>query len=226
VDKKLLIDFCLSKSIELSEHQLQAFEQFENALYEANQVMNLTRITQEECTLKHFVDSLLIVDQFPQSASVLDLGTGAGLPAWPIACVRPDLQVTAIESAGKKCNFLNSQPLPNLTVIQLRVEDFKEREQFDVVTGRAFAPLPIQMELSAAFCKMGGLVIPFRTSNDLKEIESSSFKMLGMNLENVLNIELPATDVVRVFPVYKKVSKTQLKYPRVWSAIKQKPLNS
>ena len=80
----------------LSEAQLSKFENFEEALYRANEVMNLTRVAREECWLRHFVDSLLFQDLIPRGAAVLDIGTGPGFPAWPLACARPDLSITAM----------------------------------------------------------------------------------------------------------------------------------
>src|ERR1041384_4679794 len=133
--------------LELTPEQVAQFEAFEAKLYEANAVMNLTRVPREECWLRHFVDSLLFQDLIPLNARVLDIGTGPGFPAWPLACARPDLQVTALDSNGKMLGFLRSQPLPNLEVVQERAEEWGAFERFGVVTGRALAPLPVQIEL-------------------------------------------------------------------------------
>src|ERR1041384_3584956 len=129
--------------LELTPEQVAQFEAFEAKLYEANAVMNLTRVPREECWLRHFVDSLLFQDLIPDRASVLDIGTGPGFPAWPLACARPDLQLTAMDSSGKMLGFLQRQGLPNLETIQIRAEEWGVRDRFDVVTGRAVAPLSI-----------------------------------------------------------------------------------
>ncbi|HTQ09739.1 MAG TPA: RsmG family class I SAM-dependent methyltransferase, partial [Fimbriimonadaceae bacterium] len=116
--------------LDLTPLQSEQFDLFEERLYQWNEVMNLTRVSRDECWLRHFVDSLLIQDLVPWKASVLDVGTGPGFPAWPLACARPDLQVTAIDSSGKMIGFLNRNPLPNLKTLQVRAEEWKMRERF------------------------------------------------------------------------------------------------
>ena len=208
----------------LSESQMDAFVQFEDALYTANEVMNLTRVPRGECWSRHFLDSLLMQDLLPQGAKVMDIGTGPGVPAWPLACARPDLEVTAMDSNGKMLGFLTSQPLPNLHPVNARAEEWNEREKFDIVTGRAVAPLSSQLEISAAFCKKGGKVIPMRTTADLDLLEDIDLKILGLKFGNSIARTLPGTDSVRLFPVYEKVRTTAKGYPRRWAEIKKKPL--
>ena len=210
--------------VSLSQEQLERFGAFESALYAANEVMNLTRVPIEECWRRHFLDSLLFQDLIPQNASVLDIGTGPGFPAWPLACARPDLNLTAIDSNGKMLRFLVTQPLPNLKVVTTRAEDWKERESFDYVTGRAVAPLPVQLEISAAFCRIGGLVVPMRAPSDREAIEATDLKPLGLKFERLVERQLPGTDIVRLFPVYMKTQRTQPGFPRKWAEIKRKAL--
>ena len=218
MDRVAFRNTCSKLGIELSDAQLSAFDAFECALYAVNQHTNLTRIPQAACWLRHFVDSLLIAKFLPDGASVLDIGTGPGFPAWPLACVRPDLKVTALDSNGKMLGFLKGHPLPNLAVVQARAEDEPRRERFDVVTGRALAPLPIQLELSAAPCKVSGMVLPMRTPNDEPFGEAAAG--LGLELVGVHRVDLPETDAVRVFPEYRKVSATSRAFPRPWAEIR------
>lgn len=204
--------------------QFDGLETFEENLYTANEVMNLTRILREDCWSRHFLDSVLFHDLIPEGSSVLDIGTGAGMPAWPLACLRPDLTVTALDSNGKAMGFLKANLLPNLKITLGRAEDFTRREAFDVVTGRALAPLAIQLEVSAAPCKLGGLVLPMRTPADVSEMEGFQGKGLGLALERIEMRPLAATEVVRAFPIYRKVEKTDRAFPRSWTEIKRKPL--
>jgi 16S rRNA (guanine527-N7)-methyltransferase len=208
----------------LTQEQLGQFEAFEEALYRANEVMNLTRVQKEECWIRHFVDSLLFQDLVPLNSSVLDIGTGPGLPAWPLACARPDLSITAMDSSGKMLGFLRSQPLPNLNIIQSRAEEWMVREEFDVVTGRAVAPLPVQLEISAAFAKVEGSVIPMRTPAERSEANKFAASQLGLKLEASDERGLPGTDIRRLFLTFRKVEKTPPRFPRAWSEIKRKPL--
>lgn len=223
MDRAQFLDACHKLDLALTQAQVEKFEEFEAALYAANAVMNLTRVPREECWLRHFIDSLLFQDLIPSGATVLDIGTGPGFPAWPLACARPDLQVTALDSSGKMLGFLKRHPLPNLEPVLARAEEWGVRDRFDVVTGRAVAPLAIQLELSAPAAKLGGLVLPMRTpaeESDIRKLDGN----LGLELEDVVSRSLPGTDVVRMFALYRKVAPTAEKYPRPWSEIKRKPI--
>ena len=217
-------DWCRRVGIALSDDQAAALDAFEEALYAHNALKNLTGIPREDAWRRHFVDSLLIHDLMPEGAGVLDVGTGPGFPAWPLALVRPDLSVTALDSNGKMLEFLRSQPLRNLVVVQVRIEDSGLREKFDVVTGRALAPFPIQMEVSAAPCRVGGVVIPMRTAKEEPAILAVPFSRLGLRLRELCRRELPGEETVRLFPVYDKVAPTPPGFPRPWAEIKRKPL--
>ena len=219
------IAWCASSGLDLSADQIERFSQFEEALYISNEVKNLTRVPKEIAWRRHFVDSLLFHDLIAVGSTVLDLGTGPGFPAWPLACARPDLMVTALDSNGKMLDFLRSQPLPNLEIVQTRIEDWKVREHFDVVTGRAFAPFAIQMEVSSAPCRGGGLVIPMRSAQDEDAIASLRTGKISLKLKEIVRRELEGEEVIRVFPIYEKTAKTMKKFPRRWDEIKRKPLD-
>lgn len=218
-----LAAYCASEALHFD---AGIFGRFEDDLYACNAVMNLTRVSRQDCEVRHFIDSLLVVSLIPPGARVLDLGAGPGFPAWPLACARPDLLVVALDSSGKMLGFLRRHPLPNLEVRQARAENDVVAEEFDVVTGRAVAPLPIQLELSAPRAKVGGRVIPFRTPNDLSAIEMFPARMLGLKLEETQRKEIPGTDIVRLFPVFAKISPTPKAYPRAWATMRAKPLGT
>ena len=184
--------------------------------------MNLTRVPREEAWSRHFVDSLLFHDLIPPGARVLDLGTGPGFPAWPLALARPDLRVTALDSSGKMLGFLRSQPLPNLEVVQARAEEWGVREAYDAVTGRALAPLPLQLELSAPPLRVGGVVVPMRTPAD--DLREPLWEALGLRPAGRHERTLPGTDAVRVFPTFVKERPTSDRYPRRWSEMRARPL--
>lgn len=204
----------------------EQFEAFKAALYEHNQVKNLTRIAPEDCDVKHFADSLLFLDLIPQGSRLLDIGTGAGFPAWPIACARPDIAVTAVDSNGKMLDFLRSQPLPNLTVRQWRIEDSGTVEMFDIVTGRALAPLGVQLEISAAPLVIGGRLIAMRSSHERELIEKShpAAGQVGLKLIEILERPLEGTEIVRLLPIYEKTKPTPPPFPRRWADITKRPL--
>jgi 16S rRNA (guanine527-N7)-methyltransferase len=218
----LLSDLLAAVGLDLTPDQVSAFEGFAQTLYKANEVMNLTRGPRKDCAVRHFFDRLMFQDLIPFHAGVLDIGTGPGFPAWPLACARPDLSVTALDSSGKMIGFLRTQPLPNLEPVLGRAEEFGRRETFEVVTGRALAPLPTQLEVSAAPCAVGGLVIPMRTPGD--DFSGVSLAPLGLELVEVVDRPLADTGVVRSFPVYLKVRPTDARYPRRWPEIRSHPL--
>ncbi|HWA83359.1 MAG TPA: 16S rRNA (guanine(527)-N(7))-methyltransferase RsmG [Fimbriimonadaceae bacterium] len=214
---------CERIGLPLTGLQLDRFQEFEENLYKWNEVMNLTRVPKGECWVRHFLDSLLIQEMIPKGASVLDIGTGPGFPAWPLACAKPDLQVVAIDSSGKMIGFLDNNPLENLKTLKVRAEEWGMRDAFDVVTGRAIAPLGIQLEISAPLCKFGGVILPMRTPSE-REAVDKDVSDLGLRLENVVEKALPGTEIVRLFPVYRKVAKTPERYPRPWAEIRRRPI--
>ena len=224
MDLSALAEYCSANGLVLSSGQAEAFERFGEALYEDNKVMNLTRVPYDQCGLRHFVDSILVQEFVAQGATVLDIGSGPGFPAWPLALLRPDVQVTALDGSAKALGFLRKHPLPNLHVVQGRAEEWRSRHGFDVVTGRALAPFPAQAEVSLPLVKIGGVFVPLRTSHDLSEIQSFPFDRLGAALESVATREWPGLDGQRCFPIVRKLSMTPKQYPRRWPEIKSKPI--
>lgn len=200
----------------LDAHQLEMYKTFRDALYSWNERKNLTRVPIDQCDIRHFAESLLVADF--ATGSMLDLGTGPGFPAWPLACALPELEVVAIDSNGKMLDFLRSMPLPNLTVVQGRIEEQKWEEKFGLVTGRAFAPLLVQLECSVRSCRTGGLVVPFRSAKD--DLEPKELGLLGLELATVKRSVL-RDGVERVLPVYKKVKATPPDIPRPWAVMKR-----
>lgn len=221
----LLTEYCAGMRTPLVAEQVERFEAYLADLYVVNATMNLTRVPREEAELRHLIDSLLVAEFFPAGAEVVDLGTGPGLPAWPLACARPDLNVTAVDSSGKMLDFLRGHPLSNLTVVQGRAEDLGWEEAFDAVTGRALAPLGIQLELSCRMLRVGGHAVPFRTTAEREAIRAFPSQKLGFELSSLEERKLPGTDIVRLFPIFTKVAKTPKGFPRGWAQIKANPIS-
>ena len=220
-----LAAFCQESGFALAAEQQERFAEYVARLYEFNQVANVTRVPLEECEQRHLIDSLLVARFIPTGVHVLDIGSGPGLPAWPLACARPDLQVTALDSSGKMLRVPESCPLPNLTIVQVRAEDWGVRERFEAVTGRAVAPFPLQAEVSAGPLRKKGLFVPFRTPRERTEITSFPARRLGLRLVELVSVPLPGTEVVRLFPLFVKTWRTPPCYPRSWPEMKAKPLD-
>ena len=130
-----------------------------------NRVYNLTAVRDvERMVSHHLLDSLAVVPFYlggePKWVSVLDVGSGGGLPGIPLAIARPGLQVTLIDSIAKKTAFLLQAKaelgLENLRVVTSRVEGFRPDAPFDVITSRAFSDLKLFVTLTRHLLKPGG----------------------------------------------------------------------
>ena len=136
---------------QLTREQIKAFALYQDMLQDWNSRMNLTAITQpEEVASKHFADSVLPAALLPPRAKVIDVGTGAGFPGLPLRILRPDIQLTLLDSLQKRIGFLTAlcQALgfADVTLLHARAEDAGRdpalRGRFDVALSRAVAPFP------------------------------------------------------------------------------------
>jgi len=123
----------------LSSSQVDALERHFDLLIRWNARLNLTRITDpDQAAVRHYCESLFVAANLPDEAQrIVDLGSGAGFPGFPLAVVRPDCEVTLVESHKRKAVFLKEccRTHANLRVLSQRAEDIKER--FDVLVMRA-----------------------------------------------------------------------------------------
>jgi 16S rRNA (guanine527-N7)-methyltransferase len=125
-----------------------------------NRVYNLTAVRDTgRMVSHHLLDSLAAVPYF-EGETVLDVGSGGGLPGIPLAIARPELQVTLIDSIAKKTAFLlqakTELGLDNLTVVTGRVEDYRPQTGFDIITSRAFSDLREFATLTRHLLNPGG----------------------------------------------------------------------
>ena len=121
-------------------------------ILEANEYMNLTRITSpREAAIKHVYDCVAPWQLFSGAAKILDAGTGAGFPGVPLAVVLPETSFTLAESVGKKARFIDAAAdeleLQNVRVTGERAETVAVSQKFQIITARAVAPLSKLMEL-------------------------------------------------------------------------------
>ena len=111
-----------------------------------NQSCNLTTITDPfEIVVKHYLDSLAPAVHLPPQIKLLDIGSGAGFPGLPLKIIRPDLQVTLVETVRKKVSFLNHviriMGLNKIKAVQIRVPSAQLTSHFDVIICRALTDL-------------------------------------------------------------------------------------
>jgi 16S rRNA (guanine527-N7)-methyltransferase len=203
------------------------FLKYYELLIDWNEKINLTAITEEyDVATKHFLDCLSIFEhvEFKKGASVIDVGTGAGFPAIVMGIARGDLKITMLDSLNKRINFLNEVTqklsLTNMTSIHSRAEDAGQnknyREKYDFAVSRAVANLTSLLELCLPFVKVGGYFIALKGPNANEEISEAknAIKLLGGQIEDVINYEIPTTDLKHNLVVVKKISAISPKYPR------------
>lgn len=220
-----------------NEKQLLRFYQFTEYLVEVNQHTNLTAVrTIPEIICKHYADSLFFVEQFDDQAKILDLGCGPGFPSIPIAIMRPDLQITALDSTQKKIRFVSEAAghlkLERLTPIAARAEEFSVRKalgQFDVVVSRAVARLNILCELALPYVRIGGTMLAFKASQATEELAEArnAMALLGGSFVRILPFHLYSQDGTtesRALIQIQKQKETPPTYPRSYAAILKKPL--
>jgi len=129
----------------LAEEQRQTLQSYVDALWETNQVINLTRHTDyDKFVARDVIDSLALAGQLRAGEEILDMGTGGGVPGVIIAILRPDVQVSLCDSVGKKANATNeivARTGLEIPVYHARAEELLEDFSFDSVVCRAVAPM-------------------------------------------------------------------------------------
>ena len=212
----------------------EPLEAFARAVLERNQVMNLTAITDEaDFARLHLLDSaaLLTVADFG-GKRVIDVGTGAGFPGVPLRILRDSVNMTLLDSTGKRIDFLRETclalGLTGVDCVHARAEEFAaaRREAFDLATSRAVASLPVLCELCLPLVRVGGQFLAMKSAQSDDELDGAkrAIETLGGKLDRVVNYTIPTSDVTHRVIVIDKVSATPKQYPRAFGQIKKKPL--
>lgn len=233
MNKEKLTGYAKDMGIELNSMAAERFEILEDRLLRWNAHINLTAITDEDgIAVKHFADSLTVLTaaDIPEGAKVIDVGCGAGFPGLPMLIARPHLDITFLDSVGKKLGFikdvLNVTGLMGQT-LHARAEDVARdqqyREQFDLAVSRAVAPLNILAEYAMPLVAPGGMFIAMKGAEDEAELGANAVHTLGGKIERTVYLELPNKDP-RNLVIIKKISQTPSKYPRRTKKITSKPL--
>ena len=218
-------------ALPLSEDTCRTLCAFGQAVVEQNKVMNLTAITEPEAVAKlHLLDSVSVLKCADlKGKRLIDVGCGAGFPGVPLKIACPEVELTLLDSLGKRMNWL-AATLPGLGVeanyITGRAEEAVVglREQFDFASSRAVARLNILLELTAPFVKVGGAVLAMKGSAAAEELEEAkgAIAKLGLKLEAVRHFPVDGADHAVI--VLRKVKPTPAQYPRRYAKIKQFPL--
>lgn len=213
------------------------FADLTERLLSANEQHNLTAIKDERGVIvRHYIDCLTAVDGIPRGASVLDVGSGGGMPSFPFAVCRPDLKITALDATAKKTAFIAETAaalsLANLVALTGRAEELGRepayRERYDAVCARAVARLNVLLEWCAPFLKTGGLLIALKGKNAEEELAEAGHAVaeLGLTLVSADPITVYEGDEAfsRVNLVFRKIAPISPKYPRSNAQIQKKPL--
>lgn len=218
--------------IEYDNDKLLKLEKYYELLIDWNNKINLTTIVdKEQVYLKHFYDSLTLfkIVDLNKVDSLCDLGTGAGFPGIVIKIFFPNIKITLVDALNKRINFLNEVVqklnLSNVTLIHSRAEDYgrDHRECFDVVTARALSSLPVLLEYGVSLLKINGTLCAMRGNDDSSD-SLNAISQLNVSLEKVVHFQLPYEKSNRTLILFRKLSKTNIKYPRRFIEIKKKPL--
>ena len=234
IDRDYLRDQAANYGITLEPDVLQKLDVYAELLVDWNQRMNLTAITEpQEIVIKHFLDSLLLtaVTEIPQNGSLVDVGTGAGFPGVPVKILRPDLELTLLDSLNKRLIFLEAL-CDQLGISAQRVHARAEeagrgalRERFDLATARAVAPLSQLCEYCLPLVRVGGRFVALKGPDVEQEARQSekAIALLGGKLLEIRRLELPDGSS-RSFVMIEKISQTPPKYPRQSAKIAKQPL--
>ena len=200
---------------------------YEKELLAWNQKFNLTAIRDSESIrAKHFLDSFSCVLAWKASppASLIDVGAGAGFPGLALKILYPNLKLTVVDSVGKKAMFcqhiVGALGLNDVNVIQARAEDLGQnknhRENYDWAVARAVANLNILSEYLLPLVKVGGTALAQKGETARAEAESAkkAMKLLGGELRELIQVNLPGVEDDRFLVLVDKIAATPPKYPR------------
>ena len=178
------------------------YENYMQIFLEENSKVNLISKNAENFLWeKHVYDSLAIskfFDKYGIPKTLLDIGTGGGFPAVPIAMTYNDIRVTALDSIGKKINAVNSIKeklhLSNLNPVCLRVENLDEK--FDVVTSRAVSSLKNICEYALPKLYKGGYFVAYKSRKTPDEIDEAKnvLKKYNAKIIDIIDYELPVDE--------------------------------
>ena len=214
-------------NVHLTARQVVALVNYEKELMEWNQKFNLTAIRDvESIRTKHFLDSYSCVQAWKANPPhrLIDVGTGAGFPGIPLKIIYPTMQVTLVESVGKKAMFcqhvIQTLGLEGIEVLHSRAEDVGQktahRESYDWAVARAVASLNILSEYLLPLVKLGGTMLAQKGETGPAEAQSAekAMKILGGKLKQLIPVNLPGVADDRYLVLVEKVAATPPKYPR------------
>ena len=218
--------------IALTEEQYQKLRIYEQMLVDESSRQNVTAVREPaEIWIRHFLDAVYLLRFLPEQGDLLDMGTGGGIPAIPLAIMRPKLHITMLDSEHNKIAFctavIERQGL-NASAVTGRAEELAHdpvyREQYDVVVSRAMANGSMLTELSVPFLKVNGTLISMKGKQYDPETErfASAADILGCRCEEPIGYSLYGEQKYLI--LLRKCTATPAQYPRRFAKIKRSPL--
>jgi len=214
-DQQLLREGAREFGVTLSEKQVYLFVVFLEELWSWNRRMNLTGISEKrEMIIRLLLDPLVALPYLPSGDTVLDVGSGAGIPGLPIKIARPEFEVHLIESKAKKVSFLRYM----IRKLGLKgIEAYRGRAEgradlpillpfYDIVTARALAPLKKILTICSAYLEPGSILVTFKGSRVDQEIKDSERLMeeLHFRISKKIPYSLPETEGKRCLLILEK----------------------
>lgn len=179
---------------------ISAFEQFAVELKKWNKKINLTALKSDtEIAVKHILDSLFFAGYIGNDERVLDIGSGAGVPAIPLKIVKPEVFVVSVDAVAKKINFqrhiARTLRFNKFEALHSRAEDLQKTHFgcFDVITSRAFSSLEQFVMLAKPFLAVGGRMIAMKgpAVGDEMAQAAVALEMLELEIVAVYTYALP-----------------------------------
>lgn len=190
----------------LTEEQQGQFARYLELLLEWNERAGLTSLTEPvEVVRRHFAESIACgvalrrAGLLADGVSVVDIGSGGGLPGLPLRITWPQVRVTLVEASGRRCRFLEAViedlGLAGTEVVQARAEDAgrapEHRGAHDLVVARAVAPLAVLVEYALPLLRPGGTLAALKGSRALEEIETARGAVAALGGAQVASLEVP-----------------------------------
>ena len=198
------------------EFKKEQFDKFINIFLDINSKINL--ISKNDANFlweKHICDSLaleIFINKYTTPKNILDIGTGGGFPALPVSIIHPEINITALDSIGKKIRAVEyikqELELNNLTAVCSRVENFEGK--FDLVTSRAVSSLKNICDYALPKTKTNGYFVTFKSRKINEEINEAKdvLKKYNSKIIDIIDYKLPLEeDLTRKLVVIKKEGK-------------------
>ena len=185
-------------NLDIPDAKVDELIEYHRLLVKWNSAYNLTAVrVAMDMIDRHLIDSLGIIEHLSGIKRLIDVGSGGGMPGLIIAIMFPEMQVTLLDSNGKKTRFLQqvktSLKLTNVSVVQSRLEafDVPQNEMFDCITSRAFATLKDMVDKSNQLLTRGGQYLAMKGVDPVEEIAQLP---LGFKVNKVSPLSIPFAD--------------------------------